>query len=50
MEENRILYRLKELEYLERICDKVGTISLNGAGNILEQLAALTLPEGPKAS
>lgn len=45
MEENQILYRLKELEYLERICDKVGTISLHGAGNILEQLAGLTLPK-----
>ena len=45
MEENQILYRLKELEYVERICDKVGTISLNGAGNILEQLAGLTLPK-----
>lgn len=46
MEENQILYRLKELEYLERICDKVGSISLSGAGNILEQLAGLTLPKG----
>lgn len=45
MEENQILYRLKEMEYLERICDKVGSISLNGAGNILEQLAGLTLPK-----
>ena len=50
MEENRILYRLKELEYVERICDKVGSISLNGAGSILEQLAGLTLPREPKAS
>lgn len=45
MEENQILYRLKELEYLERICDKVGSISLNGGGNILEQLAGLALPK-----
>lgn len=50
MEENRILYRLKELEYLERICDKVGSISLSGAGNILEQLSALTLPGDTKTS
>lgn len=45
MEENKVLYRLKELEYLERICDRVGSISLSGAGNILEQLAALALPK-----
>lgn len=50
MEENQILYRLKELEYLERICDKVGSISLNGAGNLLEQLAGLALPRETKAS
>lgn len=48
MEENPVLYRLKELEYLERICDKVGSISLNGGGNILEQLAGLALPEGER--
>ena len=50
MEENQILYRLKELEYLERICDKVGSISVSGAGNLLEQLSGLTLPREPKAS
>lgn len=50
MEENQILYRLKELEYLERICDKVGSISVSGGGNILEQLMGLTLPREPKAS
>lgn len=42
MEENQILYRLKEMEYLERICEKVGSISLSGTAGILEQLAALT--------
>ncbi len=50
MEENQILYRLKELEYLERICDKVGSISVSGAGNLLEQLSGLALPREPKAS
>ncbi len=41
MEENQTLYKLKELEYLEKICDKVGTISLNGDRGVLEQLTAL---------
>ncbi len=45
MEENPVLYRLKELEYLERICDKVGSISVNGGGNILEQLSGMVVPE-----
>ena len=46
MEENPVLYRLKELEYLERICDKVGSISVNGGGNLLEQLAGMVVPAG----
>jgi regulator of protease activity HflC (stomatin/prohibitin superfamily) len=37
MEENSTLYKLKELEYLERICDKVGNISVGG-GNLLTEL------------
>lgn len=41
MEDNKTLYRLKELEYLERICDKVGTISLSASSGILEQLGQL---------
>lgn len=42
MEENKILYRLKEMEYLEKICEKVGSISLSGGNGILGQLAELT--------
>lgn len=38
MDENKTLYRLKELEYIERICDKVGNISLTPNAGILEQL------------
>lgn len=38
MEENQTLYRLKELEFLEKICDKIGNISLIGGGSLLEQL------------
>ncbi|MDR1664984.1 MAG: slipin family protein [Clostridiales bacterium] len=40
MEENTTLYKLKELEYLEKICDKVGNISV-GNGNLLGQLSEL---------
>jgi regulator of protease activity HflC (stomatin/prohibitin superfamily) len=40
MEENQTLFRLKELEFLEKICDKIGNISLNGGG-LLEQLNSL---------
>ena len=41
MEENETLYKLKELEYVERICEKVGNINLNGGGDLLSQLTAV---------
>jgi len=40
MEENSTLYKLKELEYLEKICDKVGNISVGG-GNLLTELRSI---------
>ena len=41
MEENRTLYQLKELEYIERICEHVGNINLNAGGDILSQLCSV---------
>ena len=41
MEENKTLYKLKELEYLERIFENVSTITVNGSGDILSQLASV---------
>ncbi len=41
MDENKTLYKLKELEYLERICEKVGEISVNGNRGIVEQLGRM---------
>lgn len=41
MEENQTLYKLKELEYIERICENVGNITLGGSGDVLSQLMAL---------
>ncbi len=38
MEENPTLYRLKELEYVERICENVGNINVTGSGDLLTQL------------
>ena len=37
MDENKTLYKLKELEYIERICENVGNINISG-GNIVGQL------------
>ena len=42
MDENKTLLKLKEMEYLEKICDKVGNISVSGGKGILEQLSELT--------
>ncbi len=38
MDENQALYKLKELEYLEKICENVGSISVNGGTDLLSQL------------
>ena len=41
MDENATLYKLKELEYIERICENVGSINLNGSSDVVSQLALL---------
>ncbi|MGY6648080.1 slipin family protein [Wenyingzhuangia sp. IMCC45574] len=38
MEENTMLLKMKEMEYVEKIADKVGEISINGNGNLVKQL------------
>ena len=41
MDENETLRRLKELEYLERICEHVGEINVNGGSGLLDRLAEI---------
>ena len=41
MDENQTLYKLKELEYVERICENVGNLTINGNGSVLTQLTDL---------
>ena len=38
MEDNAMLYKLKEMEYVEKIAEKINTISLSGSGQIVDQL------------
>ena len=38
MEDNEMLFKLKEMEYVEKIADKVGEISVSGNGNMVKQL------------
>jgi regulator of protease activity HflC (stomatin/prohibitin superfamily) len=41
MDENKTLYKLKELEYVERICESVGCINLNSGSDVLTQLTSI---------
>ncbi len=38
MEDNAMLFKLKEMEYVEKIAEKISTISVSGNGALLEQL------------
>jgi hypothetical protein len=38
MEDNTMLWKLKEMEYVEKIADKIGEITVTGNGALLEQL------------
>ncbi|WP_300668903.1 slipin family protein [Soonwooa sp.] len=38
MGENQMLWKLKEMEYIEKISEKINTISVSGGGNIVTQL------------
>lgn len=44
MEDNAMLWKLKEMEYVEKIADKISTISVNGNGVLVEQLKQLFVP------
>lgn len=41
MDENATLRRLKELEYIEKICENVGEITVDARSSILSQLASI---------
>lgn len=38
MEENAMLWKLKEMEYVEKIADKISNISVSGSGDLVSQL------------
>ncbi|MEM1321009.1 MAG: slipin family protein [Bacteroidota bacterium] len=38
MEDNEMLFKLKEMEYVEKIADKISNISLSGSSQIVDQL------------
>lgn len=46
MDENHTLYKLKELEYLQKICENIGELSVMGSGTIVELLTSLLESRG----
>ncbi|WP_379144063.1 slipin family protein [Paenibacillus sp. sgz500992] len=46
MDENKTLYRLKELEFLEKISERIGNVSLVGGGTLAERLGQLLIHDG----
>jgi regulator of protease activity HflC (stomatin/prohibitin superfamily) len=44
MEDNAMLFKLKEMEYVEKIADKINTISLSGGNQIVDQLRDIFSP------
>lgn len=41
MEDNAMLFKLKEMEYVEKIAEKINNISLSGNGQIIDQLKTI---------
>jgi hypothetical protein len=44
MEDNEMLFKLKEMEFVEKIADKVGEINVAGNGQVIDQLRGLFTP------
>ena len=44
MEENAMLWKLKEMEYVEKIAEKISNISVNGTGDLIGQLKQIFTP------
>ena len=45
MENNTMLGKLKEMEYVEKIADKISNISVSGSGMLIEQLKQIFVPQ-----
>jgi regulator of protease activity HflC (stomatin/prohibitin superfamily) len=44
LEENDMLFKLKEMEYIEKIADKINSISLSGGNQLVNQLKDIFVP------
>lgn len=45
MEDNQMLFKLKEMEYVEKIAEKINTISLSGGSLVVDQLKQIFVPD-----
>jgi regulator of protease activity HflC (stomatin/prohibitin superfamily) len=45
MEDNAMLLRLKEMEYVEKIAEKINTLSVSGGGQVIDQLRELFIAD-----
>jgi len=45
LEENSMLYKLKEMEYVEKIADKINNITLSGGSLVVDQLKNIFISE-----
>ena len=41
MEDNEMLFKLKEMEYVEKIAEKIGEITVAGNGQVIDQLKSI---------
>jgi len=41
-----MLFKLKEMEYVEKISDKITNLSVTGGGDLVAQLRQLFVPRG----
>ena len=44
MEDNTMLWKLKEMEYVEKIAEKINNISLSGGSQLVDQLKQIFVP------
>ncbi len=49
LDENKTLYRLKEMEYLERISEKITQLSVGGNAQLLDELKKIFVPNQGEA-
>jgi regulator of protease activity HflC (stomatin/prohibitin superfamily) len=45
MEDNPMLFKLKEMEYVEKIAEKINNISVSGNGVLIDQLRQIFIPQ-----